>query len=262
MLEVATAQVLLSSGHLAVSLVRPDGTVLFENSLARQMLGREAAPSKSVRDSLTTPSEWEELVSKTERTGTLEDEPLLLQTPHGNAELYYITVVPQFSAAGTLERLLCVWAARRNEAPRPAATESDSLTDYTRDLEEVLEHRTYQNLLAAEQNEFARDALDILSVGILVVSRDGEIIYRNQAMSDAFGLRPGDYIQLDVHHVLAPELADAFAAVVVSGTRRFIQSADPGGLPAAVHLQPLLRMNSVQKVVLEFSRPTESGGTA
>ena len=262
MLEVDTARVLLGQGQLAVSLVRPNGAILFENPNARELLGREAMPSNSVRQSLTAPGEWDEIISDVTRGAAVSDRPILLQTPHGNAELYYVTVIPQYDSKGTLDRLLCMWAARRGEVERGKGSANESLDDYTRDLEEVLEHRTYQNLLAAEQNEFARDALDILPFGMLAVSGEGEIIYRNHAMSDRYGFRAGDYVRLDVTHVFDAEIAAAFSEVVATGVRRILHAVDLSGIPAVLQILPLIRVNSVQKVLLVFSRPEDSGDGA
>lgn len=263
MLGIAAAEILLADCQLAVSMVRADGTILFENRAAKDLLGREVTASNSILNSLTVADAWEGLLDKIVREGAQADEPVLLQTPHGNAEVCYVTAIPQFTGEGTLDCLLCVWATRRKAlSPALSCTDSGTLAEYTRDLEQVLEHRTYQNLLAAEQNEFARDALDVLPVGILVVSRTGQILYRNHAMTDDFGLRPSDYLQLDVQHILAADLVSAFDQVITTNTRRFLYSRDPGDLPAAVDLLPVLRMNTAHRVLFQFSRCDHGGGTA
>jgi PAS domain-containing protein len=257
MIEAATAEILLGTGHLAVSLVQPDGEILFENRAARDMLGLGSTVSKTITESLTIPNEWEDLIGKVKHQGTLADEPVLLQTSHGDAELFYVTAIPQFTKSGALDRLLCIWATRRGAvAPPLNSTDTGTLTEYTRDLEQVLEHRTYQNLLAAEQSEFARDALDVLPVGILLASADGQILYRNHAMSDTFGLRPADYPELDVAHVLDDQVCEAFAVVIAQATRRFLITTDPGGNPATVDLLPLIRTGAVQRVLFQFARST------
>ncbi|HEY3296982.1 MAG TPA: PAS domain-containing protein [bacterium] len=251
MRNATTARILSGNGQFAVSLIRPDGGVEFENQAAKDLLGRQSGMSLSILESLTVPGGWDEMMARLALEGTLDSVPVLLQTSHGDAELCYVTAIPQYSREGTLESVLCAWGTRRDAA---ATGNAENLADYTRDLESVLEHRTYQNLLAAEQNEFARDALDVLPTGILVASVDGEICYRNRSMGNEFGLHPADYLQLDISHVLSSDVAQAFEQVVENGSRRFLYGVDPGGLPAAVDLLPLLRLGRTQKVVVQFRR--------
>ncbi len=87
MLEGTVADILLGNSHLAVSLVRPSGEILYENRLARDLRGRDHTPEASILDSLTVPSAWTDILDKLADTGRLEDEPVLLQTLHGDAEL-------------------------------------------------------------------------------------------------------------------------------------------------------------------------------
>jgi PAS domain-containing protein len=255
-MDVAAAEILLENGHLPVSLVRPSGEILYENRTARQLLGHEGDASPgSVLTALTVPASWEEILKKVMQSQPVEDEAVLLQTLHGDAELAYLTALPQYDSGGQLGVLMCVWASHRKALTSTlAATNTGTLSEYARELEELLEHRTYQNLLSAEQNEFARDALDALSAGILIASRTGEILYRNRAMTDQFGWHPANYIRLDVAHVLQPDLKEAFDRTVSDGLRSFCTSLDPGGCRAAVDILPLLRAGKVQRVVFQFSR--------
>jgi PAS domain-containing protein len=259
MLEGSVADILLGNSHLAVSLVRPSGEILYENRLARDMRGRDAAPAASIVDSLTVPSAWDEILAKLTDTGHVEDEPVLLQTLHGDAELCYLTLQPQYDADGQREALLCLWAVRRKALTSPLqSTDTGTLSEYTRELEELLEHRTYQNLLAAEQNESARDTLDLLTVGVLIAGPDGSLLYRNRAMADEFGIKPAQFLQPTVQHMLEPAAVSAFREVVETGLRRCLIGCDPGGSAAAIELLPLLRAGQVQKVIVQFSRPAAS----
>jgi PAS domain-containing protein len=259
MLEGTVADILLGNSHLAVSLVRPSGEILYENRLARDMRGRDLAPGASILDSLTVPSTWTEILAKLGELPRLEDEPVLLQTLHGDAELCYLTMLPQYRADGQRDSLLCLWAVRRKALTSAVqATDTGTLSEYTRELEELLEHRTYQNLLASEQNESARDALEVLTVGVLIVGRDGNLLYRNRSMADEFGIKPAQFLQPSIQHMLEPAAVEAFRDVVETGLRRCLLSHDPGGAPAALEFLPLVRAGQVQRVVVQFSRLAES----
>jgi PAS domain-containing protein len=256
LMDVAVAEILLENGHLPVSLVQPDGTIVYENHSARQLLGHENSSAPvSLHSSLTVPSYWEEMLAKITAQGRVEDEAVLLQTLHGEAEVAYMTATPQYDSAGRLNALLCVWASHRKAfASSLSSTNTGTLSEYTRELEELLEHRTYQNLLSAEQNEFARDALDALTVGIMIVSREGDILYRNRAMIDVFGWQSAGYLRMSVENVFIPELIEAFRQTVANGLRHYRSAPDPGGRAAHVDLLPLLRAGTVQRVVVQFSR--------
>ncbi len=170
----------------------------------------------------------------------------------------YLTMLPQYGADGQREAFLCLWAVRRKALTSAIqATDTGTLSEYTRELEELLEHRTYQNLLAAEQNESARDALDLLTVGVLIAGRDGSLLYRNRALADEFGIKPAQFLHPSVQHMLEPAAVEAFHAVVETGLRRCLISRDPAGEPAAIELLPLLRAGQAQRVILQFSRPAE-----
>jgi PAS domain-containing protein len=250
--------------EVAVSLVRPDGRIIYENGRARRLLGRDVLPAETVLSSLAVPTFWDELMDRLQHEKSALDLPVLLQTVYGDAELCYASIFPLHDEQGVLDALACVWLARR-ESPSPSGKGGPDAADvpsYTRDLEGVIEHRTYQHLLAAEQNEYARDALDALPTGILIVSTDGEIVYRNRAMSDDFGLRPADYPEPMVRHFLAPELLELFRRVVDNGLRACAVSTDPGGNAAAVDVLPLLRSGAVKRVALHFCRRLQAEGRA
>jgi transcriptional regulator with PAS, ATPase and Fis domain len=257
MIKLSTAEMLLGNGQLAVTLVRPNGDILYENRLAREMMGHEAGAPKSLLASLSASTSWEEIMLKVSQQGTVEDEPVLLQTVHGDADLCYLTAHQQFDENGEVESVVCVWAARRKAVGLPTQSDTGTLSEYTRDLEELIEHRTYQQLLAAEQSEFAREALDVLPVGIIVAASNGDLVYRNRAMTDEFGLRMSDYLKANVHYMLSPELVQAFDHVVESGLRAFYARQDLGGQDAAVDILPLIRAAKVQKVVIQYRRRTQ-----
>jgi PAS domain-containing protein len=255
MLEVGVADLLLGNSHLAVSLVRPSGDILYENRLAREMMGRTGASHISIAQSFTIPQSWTEILEKLDQNNQIEDEPVLLQTLHGDAELCYLTIIPQHNTEGGREALLCLWAVRRKAISSTSqATDTGTLSEYTRELEELLEHRTYQNLLAAEQNESARDALDLLTVGVLIAACDGSLHYRNRAVADDFGVKPANYLQPSISHILEPTAAEAFREVVAPGLRRCIVGHDPAGAPAVMDMLPLIRAGQVQRVIVQFSR--------
>jgi PAS domain-containing protein len=256
LMDVAAAEILLENGHLPVSLVRPSGEILYENRTARQLLGHESdTAAGSVLSCLSVPASWEEILQKILKSKNVEDEAILLQTLHGDAELAYLTALPQYDADGQIGVLLCVWASHRKALTSSlTATNTGTLSEYARELEELLEHRTYQNLLSAEQNEFARDALDALSVGILIISHTGEILYRNRTMTDQYGWYPQNYVRLDAVHVLPADLKEAYDRCCQNGLRAYCRSLDPAGRPADVDLLPLLRAGKVLRVVFQYSR--------
>lgn len=247
------SETLMMNGRLAVTLIRPDGEIIYESPIARELLNRPRTSGSSLLPFLSVPTAWESIVQRVERGETIRDETVLLETVRGGADLCYLTVFPQRGAESRLESLLCVWGARVNALA--SAGHGESLTDYTRDLEELIEHRTYQNLLAAEQNEFAQQVLDVLGVGILILSGEGEVLYRNVSMCDEFGLRPAEYLQPNIRHFMPAEIVESFHHVVETGMRVHRFTQDPGGSPAFVDMLPLLRAGSVQRVVMQFIRP-------
>jgi len=253
MTDTVSSESIVSNSRLAVTLVRPDGEILYLSPVARELLARARTGEKSLPAFMTVPTVWEQIVQRTERGETITDEYVLLETIHGDGDLCYLTVLPQRGADGHLESLLCVWAARQNALA--ACHGGGSLSDYTKELEELLEHRTYQHLLAAEQNEFAQQVLGLLGVGLIILSREGEVLYRNAAMSDDFGLRPAEYLQPNIRHFMSTEVTQSFHEVVETGTRVHHLTQDPGGFPAFVDILPVVRAGAVQRVVLQFTRP-------
>lgn len=246
-------ETLLSDGRFAVTLVRPDGEILYESPVARKLFDRPRSIGKALKPFLSVPTAWDSIIQRVENGEAIRDEIILLETTHNDAEPCFLTVFPQRSPDSRLESLLCVWGARSNVLESSGG--SDRLTDYTRDLEELIEHRTYQNLLAAEQNEFAHQVLDILGVGILVLECGGDVLYRNLSMCDIYGLRPAEYLQPNIRHFLPAEIVQSFHNVVETGLRTHLASRDPGGSPADVDIFPLQRAGGVQRVVMQFIRP-------
>jgi PAS domain-containing protein len=258
MIKLSTAEMLLGNGQLAVTMVRPNGDILYENRLAREMMGHEGGTPKSLLQALSTSTSWTDIVHKLEDRGTLEDEPVLLQTVHGDADLCYLTAHRQFDENGEVEAVVCVWAARRKAMGSQIQSDTGTLSEYTRDLEELIEHRTYQQLLAAEQNEYAHEALDVLTVGIIVASGSGDVIYRNRAMTEDFGLRLNDYLQPNIRYMLSPELVEAFDHVVQTGLRTYYASPDLAGQEASIDMLPLIRAGKAHKVVIQYRRREKS----
>jgi PAS domain-containing protein len=247
------SEALITNRRLAVMLMRPDGEIIYESPIARELLDRPRSSGRSLLPFLTVPTAWEDIVQRVERGEQIHDETVLLETVHGGSDLCYLTVFPQRSAAGGLESLLCVWGARMNALA--TVSSGENLTDYTRDLEELIEHRTYQNLLAAEQNEFAQQVLDVLGIGILILSSDGDVLYRNVSMCDEYGLRPAEYLQPNIRHFMPAAVAQSFQHVAETGLRTHHFTQDPGGSPVLVDILPLLRAGSVQRIVMQFVRP-------
>jgi PAS domain-containing protein len=248
-----SAESIMVNSRLAVTLVRLDGEILYMSPVARELLDRARSGEKRLQAFLTVPAEWEEIVQRAGRGEIIQDEHVLLETIHGDVDLCNLTVLPQRGRDGHVESLLCVWAARQNVLA--AGNGGQGLSDYAKELEEVLEHRTYQHLLAAEQNEFAQQVLSLLSVGLVILSREGEVLYRNTAMCDDFGLRPAEYLQPNIRHFMTPEVVQSFHEVVENGTRAHHATRDPGGFAVLVDVLPVVRAGVVQRVVMQFTRP-------
>jgi len=262
MSDLVDARVLLASGQLAVTVVRSDGEILYENRFARDLFGHES-PAGSVVPSLSVPSSWDDVLGKVTGRMLLEDEPVLVRTPHGEAELCYLTVFPQYNEQRQLECLVCAWAARKHALAWPsAAPDTGTLSEYVHSLEGLIEHRAYQQMLAAERNEQAREALEVLPVGVIVATASGDVVYRNLAMSDQFGLRLSECPEPNVRHFLSPPLREAFTRAAASGMRAHHLSCDPGGRRAAADFLPLLKGDKVQHVVIQFSRVDAEGPSA
>ncbi len=249
-------------GIRAVTIVRRDGTIVYENQPARDLLGHSAEGGSSLLPSLTTKSDWDEIQNKLISGVAIVDVPILLQTVHGDTDLCYLTVFPQLSENGELLEAACVWSVRKtSEDPAPDADPSE-FSQYIHDLEKLIEHRTYQQVLAAEQNEFLSEVVDALPSGILVVSPEGDVVYRNRAMSDQYGLRTAEYGRPNIRYFLPRSLCDEFQKVVQSGLRTCMNTADPGGKEAVVEILPLERAGSTWQVVLHFSREEAGGARA
>jgi PAS domain-containing protein len=259
MTNATYAESIVTNSRLAVTLVRPDGEILYMSPVARELLDWARMGQTSLQSFLTAPTVWEQIAGRAERGETIKDEYILLETIHGDADLCYLTVLPQRGADGHVQSLLCVWAARQNALA--AFNGGESLGDYTKELEELLEHRTYQHLLAAEQNEFAQQVLSLLSAGLIILSREGEVLYRNASMCDDFGLRPAEYLQPNIRHFMSSEIVESFHEVLETGARAHHLTADPGGCSALVDLLPVVRAGAVQRVVLQFTRPWGERGS-
>jgi PAS domain-containing protein len=256
MLSASTAQVLFANGNLSITLAGVNGEVQYENPLAREQFNRgEQAQSCSLQDLFASPYRWQEIVGNIANGQSLTDEPVVIQSEQGNTEICYLTALPQFKPTGELDSILCIWSFRKDTISKAIREGSGGTCEnYTRDLESLLEHRTFRQLLISEQNQRAQDALNILPVGILITSNTGDIVYANFAMSDLFGLRSGNYLKPNVRYVLRPDLVETFDRVVESGRRIWHEAVDPAQNPASVDFLPLLTQGTVDKVVLQFSR--------
>lgn len=239
---------------LPLSLVNKHGDILFQNGAAEELFGPDCRIGANLLPAFTSPASWPEILWELKQ-GSVADRPVVLRTLRRDADMAYLTVLPQQDERGLVETLLCFWAAARGMVITAHTAADDSAPqEYVRSLEQLLESRTYQNVLAAEQNEFARDALDALPVGIIIADARGTLTYRNRAMNDSFGLQTVEMMQRHVHELLPPELHPVFDRVVETGHRVHRESRDPRGRPADVDLLPLLRGGKVLRVVLQFSR--------
>ena len=254
MLTAVTTQALLGSCEQAIALIRPDGDIIFENEPARTLWAQRAA-GHSLLDRLTVASRWSEIVLQLSGGDPVTDEPVLLRTVNNDADLAYLTALPQNNAQGDLDSVLCIWSARRNglSGIRHDLT-GETVSGYTRDLEAILEHRTYQHMLVAEQDEHARQVLDHLSVGILIANPGGNILYRNQAMSDVFGFRALDLPELHVRYCMSPAAQAMFQQVADTGLRGVVVDLDLGGCPAQIELLPMTKAGDIEQIVLQYSR--------
>ena len=78
-------------------------------------------------------------------------------------------------------------------------------------------------------------------MGVLIAGRDGNLLYRNRAVIDEFGMKPALFLQPSVPHMLDAAVVEAFRDVVARGLRRCVASRDPNGALMDVELLPLLR---------------------
>jgi PAS domain-containing protein len=247
---------MINQDPFALTLIKPDGEILFENSLARSLFPHENPTRSTIFSRFSAPHIWNEILKKVKDNQAIIDEPVAMRTVHSEADVLYLTVTVQFSDEKT-DLLCCIWSARQRAADSLSAT---SLSDYTRELEEVIEQRTFQQILVAEQNTQARTVLDALPVGILVVSDTGEVLYRNRSMSDVFGLNLHEYMEHNLRCFLPPEALETFAAVAKNGRRAHLRSTDPGGHPALVDILPLLSSSELPQFAFQFRRSSDNGG--
>jgi len=244
----------------ALTVIRPDGTIVYENRSARELLGHRQSTAANIMDFLTTRSEWDTILLRLEQS-KVENQPVLLQTTHGDTDLCYLTATPQRDEVGQIEDLICVWSVRNNPVDIiPASADNAELNRYVQDLEKLIEHRTYQQVLAAEQNEFLSEVIEIVPEGLLVVSPDGDVLYRNRAMNDDFGLRTAEYGQPNIRYFLSSDICGIVWRTVETGLRACTVGPDPGGLDAMVDILPLLRAGAVRQIVLHFRRVKEGIG--
>lgn len=262
MFTANSADTLLGQGRFAITLARPNGDILYENELARNRLYPNfSQPGHSLLPLLTVPWRWNEIIEKLLHDDPVSDEPVFLLSEREDAEPCYLTAFPQFNAVGELDSVICVWTSRRQAlTPYINPQESESVTEYTRNLEALLEHRTYQQLLTSEQNEFARDVLDALPMGILLLDTKGEIVYRNRAMSDLFGLQTSEFLKPNIFEIFPRRITHHFLRVVETGLRAFGEGKDLGGKDTALDFLPLQRAGQVQRVAIVFSRSSQGNG--
>lgn len=256
MITANSMDVLMGNGRFALSLIHPSGDIVYENKLTREMFPDPGEKPAAAR--FAVPSRWQELMDQMTSGEPVTDEPVLVKGIHSCAEMCYLTIFPQYNPEGTLDSLICLWASRRSALLQASeAGEDYASTDYARDLEAILEHRTYQQMLAAERNETAKDVLDVLPVGVVIADSDGTIQYLNRAMSDVFGLDP--------HLITAPTLRQCFSEdvgrtvseVFESGRRSVLDSTDPGGRPVTVDVLPVLQGGEVKQVALQLGRKAQ-----
>jgi transcriptional regulator with PAS, ATPase and Fis domain len=249
-------QIPVINRNLAVVLTNAQGEILYENLIARQLLGHVESQSAALPEYFVADYTWAELLEKIRNGGALEDETVVLHTAFSDADLCYLNAFPFFNEEQDIEAVLCLWSARRGAVQHHADSndENNAIQDYIRELEGLLEHRTFQRMLAAEKNEFAAEALESLPVGIIVADIYGHIVFRNRAMEDIYGLRLAEFIQPHLQKILNPDLWTLFCHVAESGLRRAQATVDPGGLPAIAELLPLAKNGHVEKVVVQFCR--------
>lgn len=255
MLNAANTHSLLGHSNFAICLVRPDGDILYRNPRAHTLFGSDKLTIKSLPDQFVVADTWRELVTRSRNDETVADEPVIMHTAGSEHELCFLTLFPQRNLAGELDALLCVWTARRNAlADRPDTPDSVGLDEYTRDLEAILEHRTYRQMILADMLEHARHALDALSVGILIADATGTIRYHNHAVSDTFGFRRAELAEPHLKYLLSRDQLQLFERVQRTGFRDSLETLDSTGAPATIEFLPLVENDTVASVVLQFSR--------
>ncbi|MBU0507484.1 hypothetical protein KKH27_01425 [bacterium] len=257
----STSQPLLCQGPFAITIVLPCGTIVYRNHNAGKLLGPKSNPKASLAECFASPSAWDSIQSKIAGGNEVVDEPVLLQTIHSDTDIYYLTVYPERSETGETDEWVCVWSSHKDRViVGQRGPDAGTLAQYVHDLEKMIEHRAYQQVLVAEQNEFLGEVVDALPQGLVVSTVDGDVIYRNRAMMEDYGLRPSDYGRPHIRYFLSHAVCEAFAQVACTALRACQIGADPHGIPAVIEILPLIRAGEVRYVVLVFSRP--GGGEA
>jgi hypothetical protein len=255
MLNASNTHSLLGLSNFSVCLVRPDGDLLYMNSHARALFCPSGPASGRITRFFAIESTWSELVTRVSGDEPVGDEPVLMNTASTSNELSFLTLLPQRNSAGEVDALLCVWATRRNAlADHPESLNTEGVDEYTRDLEAILEHRTYRQLILGDLLEHSRKALDVLSVGILIADATGRILYHNHAVADAFGFRRTELPEPNVRYLLTQDQQPLFARVLRTGFRESLECAAPDGSPLLMEFLPLIEQDDISAVVIQYTR--------
>jgi len=258
--EFSSASPEIFRGSYAVTILHPDGRVIYANATAKLLFGRNVRPDAAIVGVLSSPSDWDSIVEKLAIGKSVADEPVLTQTRHNDTDIAYLTIHPEFDENGAIIELMCLWSSHKERlATSPEKADASTLSQYVHDLEKMIEHRAYQQVLAAEQNEYLSEVAEVLPMGLAVATVEGDVIYRNRAMMEDFGLRASDYGRPNIRYFLSREVCELFREVGKTGLRRWRADRDPSGKPVDVDLLPLLRTGEVQRIVILFSRPAEGG---
>lgn len=258
--EFSSAPPEIFRGPYAVTILHPDGRVIYGNATAKLLFGGNANPDAAIAGVLASPSDWDSLTAKLAVGKAVMDEPVLTQTRHSDTDIAYLTIYPERDENDAVIELVCLWSSHKERLTTvPEHTDAGTLSQYVHDLEKMIEHRAYQQVLAAEQNEYLSEVAEALPMGLAVATVEGDVIYRNRAMMEDFGLRASDYGRPNIRYFLSREVCGLFHEVGKSGLRRWRADRDPSGKPVHVDLLPLLRAGEVQRIVILFSRPAEGG---
>ncbi len=256
MFTASTAEALLCRRDLAITVLRPDGQAIFCNEAAQNLFPPQSGRTfSSITQVLTAGHRWDEILSLLRGNSPVVDEPVLIESASGGTECCYLTAIPQWNPVGDLDSTICIWAGRRNASSTlTGEVAGETVTEYTRDLEAILEHRTYHQMMLGDRNDDARAALDRLSVGIMFADTDGEITYRNDAMDEIYGLRVQDLLSPNVKHLLDPDAQELFIVAARANVRKALATRDPGGKPAYLSLLPVQRPGQPLTVVMQYTR--------
>lgn len=247
-------------GHYGVTILRRDGVVVYRNLTADLLLGQGVQAGASITATLTSPSDWDLVMAKLAEGTAIVDEPILLQTIHSDTDIAYLTIYPERDESGEIVELVCLWSSHKERMTvSPESADVNSLSQYVHDLEKMIEHRAYQQVLTAEQNEFLSEVAEALPLGLVVATVEGDVIYRNRAMMEDFGLRASDHGRPNIRYFLSRDVCEVFAEVGRTGLRRWRADHDPLGQPVDVDMLPLIRAGEVKHVVLLFSRREDRG---